>query len=158
MWRALNPWSRAGLALSAAVGAAALGNAAYAQAAPAVCARAEFEAVVDDAGTVLREMTQKNSATFQAKLRALKVKRNWTQDQFVAEGTRFVQNEKIASLDETSARLLDAINRSDGANGSEPHDDCAHLTTMKADLTALVAVQNEKWSYMFATIDAELTK
>lgn len=147
-----------GSAAAMAVLAIGTGSIVYAQTVPAVCARAEFESVVDDAGAVLRDMTQKNSAAFQQKLRALKSKRNWSQEQFVAEGTRFVQNDKITVLDEKTANLLDKINRTDGTPGSEATGDCNHLAAMKSDLTALVALQNEKWTYMFVTINAELAK
>lgn len=130
---------------------------AVAQAAPtAACARTEFEAVVDDAGEALRVLTQKNSPTFQGKLRALKVKRGWTHEQFLAEGVRFVRDETIAGFEQKSSVLLAKINGA-GAD-TKAAADCAQLAALQSDMRALVAIQDEKWSYMFSTIDAELAK
>ena len=122
------------------------------------CARGEFESVVDDAGEILRTLNQKNSPAFQAKLRALKDKRGWSHDQFLAEGTRFVRDEKIAAFEEKSATLLAKINGAGGDVVKTTGGDCARLADLKADMSALVGIQNEKWMYMFATIDAALAQ
>ncbi len=120
------------------------------------CARSDFESVVDDAGQVLRQLTQKHSPPFQAKLRALKDRRGWTHDQFVSEGMRFVRDDKITALEERSGQLLAKINGS-GAEGAGSVD-CTLLEALKSDMSALVSIQVEKWDYMFTTIDAELAK
>ena len=48
------------------------------------CSKTEFEVVVEDAAAGLRELNAKNKPAFQDKLRQLKTKRAWTQDQFLA--------------------------------------------------------------------------
>ena len=127
--------------------------------APETCARTDFEAVVDDAGEALRQLTQKNSPAFQAKLRALKDKRGWSHDQFVVEGVRFVRDDKITGFEAQSTTLLARINgAADQAGGTAAAVDCAQLAALKADMAALVAIQVEKWTYMFGNIDAELEK
>lgn len=126
--------------------------------APVACARADFEAVVDDAGEALRQLTQKNSPQFQAKLRALKEKRNWTNEQFMAEGARFVRDDRIAALEDKSSNLLAKINGAGGEAGNAQAVDCKRLDSLKSDLTALIAIQQEKWTYMFTNIEAELGK
>jgi hypothetical protein len=123
----------------------------------AQCTRAAFEAVVASAADALRAITQKNSPDFQAKLRALKEKRGWSHDQFLAEGTIFVRDEKILSFDEKSGDLLARINDA-GGNASETQDNCGHLVELKAHMAALVDLQTAKWTYMFANINAELSK
>lgn len=120
------------------------------------CQRTDFEAVVDGAAETLRSLTQQHSPVFQAKLRQLREKRGWGHEQFLAEGAKFVRDEKIAEYDDKSEQLLARIN-SAGDGGSKTPD-CSLLTTLKANMTALVETQNAKWSYMFGKIDTELTK
>ena len=123
-----------------------------------ICVRADFEAIVDGTGETLRAVTQKNSPAFQAKLRALKDKRGWSHEQFLAEGARFVADTKISDYDGRSSTLLAKINGAGDEAGSGAAVDCVRFGTLKADLAALVAIQNEKWAYMFGNIDAELSK
>jgi hypothetical protein len=144
--------------LGAAIVLAASATLAVAQTpAPLSCARTEFESAVDEAGEVLRTLTQKNSPVFQSKLRALKDKRAWSHDVFLAEGARFVRDDTISAFEEKSANLLAKINGA-GAIVNATATDCARLADLKADMIALVEIQNEKWTYMFTTIDAELAK
>jgi hypothetical protein len=123
----------------------------------APCARADFEAVVAGAADALRTITQKNSPSFQAKLRALKDKRNWSHEQFLADGARFVRDDKIVSFDEKSGDLLARINDA-GGNAGETQGNCGQLAELKANMAALVDLQTAKWVYMFANIDAELAR
>ena len=53
--------------------------------APATCTKTEFESAVDHAAEALRELNNKNRPEFQAKLRKLKEKRAWSDDQFMKE-------------------------------------------------------------------------
>ena len=122
------------------------------------CARAEFEAVVDDAGEALRRLTQKNTPDFQARLRALKEKRGWSHEQFMAEGATYVRDDEIAGYDEKSATLLARINGAGGDVTNAGATDCARLAELKANMGALVELQNAKWAHMFGKIDAELAK
>lgn len=145
------------LAPAVCLGVMALPASGHAQT-PANCARADFEAVVDDAGEALRQLTQKNSPQFQAKLRALKEKRGWSNEQFLTEGARFVRDDKIAALEDKSSGLLAKINDAGGEAGNATAVDCKRLDGLKSDLAALVAIQQQKWAYMFTNIDAELAK
>ena len=135
-----------------------MGTDGAAAAAEASCARTDFEAVVDDAGEKLRELTQKNSPAFQAKLRLLKDKRGWSHDQFMAEGVRFVRDEKIAEFEAQSSTLLAKINGAGAEAGGATAVDCSQLAALQADMAALVSLQVEKWSYMFGSIETELAK
>jgi hypothetical protein len=117
------------------------------------CDRGEFEAVVDQASQTLVLLTQKNTPTFQGKLRSLKDKRNWTPDQFVKEGSPFVRDDQIAAYDDKSEQLLIKINSQGDAKA-----DCKVLGELKAAMAALLETQNAKWAYMFDKIDKELAK
>ena len=124
--------------------------------AQATCERTEFETVVTSAADALRAITQQNSPPFQAKLRALKDKRGWSHEQFMAEGARFVRDDKITAFDEKSGDLLARIN--DAGGGAPSQGNCAQLADLKANMAALVEIQTAKWSYMFANIDTELAR
>jgi hypothetical protein len=117
------------------------------------CARAEFEAVVDQASSTLVGITQKNTPVFQGKLRQLKDKRGWSHADFMSQGAPLVRDSTIAGFDATSEDLLNKIN-TQGSTGA----DCAMLNELKASMTALVDAQNAKWVYMFGKIESELAK
>ncbi len=122
------------------------------------CAKADFEAVVGTASSTLREMTARNTPTFQEKLRDLKDKRRWTYEQFVTEAAPLVADEKIAEYDAKSVEFLTKINAlgSEGAGGTKA--DCGLLEKLRLDLAALVDTQTQKWSYMFGKLEAEMVK
>jgi hypothetical protein len=124
----------------------------------ASCSKAAFETVVDDAAEVLRNLNAKNKPLFQEKLRQLKEKRGWTQDQFLTEAAPFVKDETIEIHDRTSSEILAQIS-SLGQEGTEAKNpDCTMLSELDGLMKSLVTSQTEKWTYMFAKIDAELAK
>lgn len=120
------------------------------------CGRTDFEAVVEEAATGLRDLNTQNKPAFQDKLRQLKTKRAWTHDQFLREAAPFVRDDKIAELDQRIEELLSAIATmgQEGASAKKP--DCALLLELRARMKVLVETQTEKWSYMFSKIEQEL--
>ena len=141
-------------AIIAVAGVSALVGGAAAQ----TCAKADFEAVVSGASTTLRDMTASNTPTFQEQLRQLKDKRGWSYEQFVTEAAPLVADEKIADFDAKSIDYLTRINTmgSEATGGSKP--DCRLLDSLKANMSALVDTQTQKWAYMFSKLEAELAK
>lgn len=125
---------------------------------PAACAKADFEAVVDEAAAALRDLNQKHKPDFQERLKALKDKRGWGHDQFMKEAAPFVKDAAIAGFETKSSELLDQISTlgQDGAAAKSP--DCALLSELKARMKLLVEIQGQKWSYMFGKLDVELGK
>jgi hypothetical protein len=123
-----------------------------------VCAKADFEAVVDDAAGALRDLNMQNKPAFQEKLRQLKDKRGWTHDAFLNEAAPFVRDDKIAVYDQDSERLLADISTlgQEGADAATP--DCALLADLKTRMQTLVDTQTAKWTYMFAKLDAALAQ
>jgi len=73
------------------------------------CSKADFESVVDEAGDALRGLAQQNTPPFQAKLRQLKTKRGWSDEQFLAEAEPLVRDETIAGFDRKSDELVSRI-------------------------------------------------
>ena len=133
---------------------------ALSQAVPAAtCAKADFEAVVNAAGAALRELAQQNTPVFQAKLRQLKDKRSWSNDEFLKQAEPLVRDEKIAVYDKKSEELVARITGG-GPQSETPAagPDCALLTGLQAALKLLVETQQAKWTHMLAKVDQELAK
>jgi hypothetical protein len=134
---------------------------AFAQTAPSAgqCAKADFEALVNAAGAALRELAQQNTPVFQGKLRQLKEKRSWSNDEFLKQAEPLVRDETIAGYDKTSEELV--IRITGGGNQGETAaaaPDCTLLASLQADLKLLVETQKAKWTHMLAKVDAELGK
>jgi hypothetical protein len=127
-------------------------------AAAADCTRADFEGVVDAAAGTLRDMNAANKPKFQDKLKQLRDKRGWTQDQFVKEATPLVVDERIAGFDQQSAALLERIAAGGEAGAASFTPDCAMLESLKGAMKVLVETQTAKWHYMMGRVDAELAK
>jgi hypothetical protein len=122
------------------------------------CAKIDFEAVVNEAGSALRDLNRQNTPAFQAKLRELKDKRSWSNDQFLKEAEPFVRDGEIVAFDQKSEQLLNRITGGgqQGDSGSSP--DCGQLTELRTALKSLVDTQKAKWTYMFGKLDKELGK
>jgi hypothetical protein len=121
------------------------------------CAKADFEAVVKEAGAALNDLNTKNTPVFQAKLRALKDKRKWTNEQYLKEAAPLVGDETIAGFDKISQELVGRITGAGQAEGPAAAD-CARLGALRADLKTLIETQQAKWTHMFAKIEKELAK
>jgi len=133
---------------------AVLAGAAGAQAAePARCVRDDFYAAVDEAAAALRELNQKNRPEFQDRLRRLKDKRGWSQDQFIAEAAPFVRDSEIEAFDARSDEALRKITEMGQEGGRAKSPDCRLLAELRGYMQALVEIQTAKWTYMFGKID-----
>jgi hypothetical protein len=124
----------------------------------AACAKADFEAVVNEAGAALRDLNRQNTPTFQAKLRDLKDKRGWSNDQFLKEAEPFVRDGEIVTYDQKSEQLLTRITGAGQQGASDTGPDCGLLAELRAALKSLVDTQKAKWTYMFGKIEKELAK
>jgi hypothetical protein len=124
----------------------------------AACAKEDFEAVVNAAGAALRDLAQQNTPVFQAKLRQLKDKRSWSNDEFIKQAEPLVRDERIADFDKKSEELVARITGGGGRSDAEPAPDCSVLTGLQADLKRLVETQQAKWTHMLAKVEQELAK
>ena len=122
------------------------------------CSKADFESVVDEAASALRTLAQQNTPPFQAKLRQLKAKRSWSDDQFLKEAEPLVRDDKIADFDQKSETLLLRITDGGQAGASAGAPDCDLLAGLRASMGTLVETQQAKWTYMFGKIEQELRK
>jgi hypothetical protein len=125
----------------------------------AVCAKADFEAVVNAAGAALRDLTQQNRPVLLGKLHQLKDKRSWTSDEFPKQVQAIVSDETTAGFDKKSEELVARISSGGGRGEAETAaPDCTLLTGLQADLKLLVETQQAKWAHTFARIDQELAR
>jgi hypothetical protein len=124
------------------------------------CAKADFEAVVNAAGVALRDLAQQNTPVFQGKLRQLKDKRSWSNDEFMKQAEPLVRDEAIAGFDKKSEELVVRITGAGTAQGEAvtAAPDCSVLASLQADLKLLVETQQAKWTHMLSKVDAELGK
>lgn len=145
-----------GCAFRAAIAALALSVSATARA--QTCTKEDFETVVDEAAAALRDLTGKNKPEFQEKLRQLKEKRGWNQDQFLKEAAPYVKDAEIEVYDKKSNELLAKISSmgQEGAEAAVP--DCTMHAELQSLMQLLVESQTAKWTYMFGKLDTELAK
>lgn len=124
----------------------------------AACSRGDFEGVVSEVALALRNLNQSNRPAFQSKLRMLKEKRGWSQDDFLKLAAPIVQDEKITAYDKKTGEALDQINTMSVVAGGSDAADCEKLGELKGRMGALIELQKERWQYMFSRLDAELAK
>ncbi len=132
---------------------------AVAQDAGGACDKSQYEVVVDEAGAALRALNQNHKPVFQEKLRELKDKRGWSNDEFLTQAAPFVKDDAIDVFDTKSNGLLAEISgggEQEAAAAKAP--DCALLLELRAKLKVLVETQSAKWSYMFEKLATELAK
>jgi hypothetical protein len=122
------------------------------------CSKADFEAVVDEAAAGLRELTRENTPPFQGKLRQLKAKRGWSNDQFLKEAEPYVRDETIAAFDRKAEDFLLRITSGGQSQAAAVAPDCALLADLHAAMKSLVETQKAKWAYMFQKLDRDLAK
>lgn len=122
------------------------------------CQRADFEAVVDESASALRELNQTNKPAFQDKLRLLKERHGWSHDEFLKQAAPYVQDDRISEFDARSSELLARIMAmgQEGAVAKTP--DCAMLAELRQLMKALIGVQQEKWAYMFTKLETALVR
>lgn len=133
-------------------------SAAETPAAPASCTKRDFETVVDQAAGALRDLNIQNRPRFQEKLRQLKDRRAWSEDQFLQEAAPFVKDAEIDTFDRRTSELLGRITSLGDEGTASATPDCGLFQVLRGHMNALVETQNAKWSYMFRKIDAELAK
>ena len=113
---------------------------------------------MNEAGAALRDLNRQNTPRFQGKLRELKDKRGWGNDQFLKEAEPFVRDEEIVAYDQKSEELLNRITGGGQQGASARRPTARVLAELRAAMKVLVETQKAKWTHMFAKIDKELAK
>lgn len=122
------------------------------------CTKQDFETVVDQAASALRDLNLQNRPRFQEKLRQLKSNRAWSDEQFMQEAAPFVKDAQIDAFDQRTADLLGRIASMGDEGTASATPDCGLYQVLRGHMNQLVETQNAKWSYMFRKIDTELGK
>jgi hypothetical protein len=134
------------------------GSGLRAQGTDTTCQKEDFEVVVETTAESLRDLNNKNRPEFQEKLRELKAKRNWNQNEFMEKAAPFVRDDKTEVYDKSTDELLSAISSMGREGASAASPDCAMLLELRARMKVLVDTQTAKWNYMFEKLNAELAK
>jgi hypothetical protein len=129
---------------------------AEAAAATGTCSKTDFETVVDQSAAALRDLNLQNRPRFQEKLRALRDKKSWSQDQFLKEAVPYVKDDQIDAFDRKTSELLTKITSMGDEGSASATPDCNLYQGLRANMSELVDTQNAKWTYMFRKIDAAL--
>lgn len=114
---------------------------------------------MDEAGSTLRKINGRQKPEFQAKLRALREKRKWSDEEFRTKALPYVQDETITEFDDRIRQSLFEITNlgtTDEEPGAAP--DCSLLEELRASLSNLVSSLEAKWAHMFAKIDKALAE
>jgi len=165
MWRSIVAIGAAG---GVCIGGAAAQDASQAPLAPpsgsgtavaaGSCSKTDFETVVDQSAAALRDLNLQNRPRFQEKLRALRDKRGWSQDQFLKEAVPYVKDDQIDAFDRKTSELLTKITSMGDEGSASATPDCNIYQGLRANMSELVDTQNAKWAYMFKKIDAALSE
>lgn len=129
---------------------------AAAAAATGTCSKSDFETVVDQSAAALRDLNLQNRPRFQEKLRALRDKKSWSQDQFLKEAVPYVKDDQIDAFDRKTSELLTKITSMGDEGSASATPDCNLYQGLRSNMSELVDTQNAKWTYMFRKIDAAL--
>lgn len=138
-------------------------------AAAAECDRQAFAAVVSQAGGELAAMNEAQKKIFQEKLLLLRTRQGWSDTDYVAKATPFVQDSRIAAFDESNKALLGKIPQLGAGAAPEPAlagaaassggpdaQHCAMLVELRALMSTMVENTRAKWGYMLGKVDGAL--
>lgn len=120
------------------------------------CTKTDFETVVDQSAAALRDLNIQNRPRFQEKLRALRTKKSWTEDQFLKEAVPYVKDDQIDTFDRRTNELLNLIASMGDEGTASATPDCGLYQVLRGHMSQLVETQNAKWAYMFRKIDGAL--
>lgn len=133
------------------------------------CGREAFAAVVGQVGAELAALNDSQKKIFQDKLAQLKTRQGWSDADYVAKATPFVQDTRIAAFDESNKALLGKIPQlgagaaqapalagaiPSGAGPEGQH--CAMLAELRGLMAGMVENTRAKWGYMVGKVDAAL--
>ncbi len=134
-----------GIAVAALAGLMAISALAQAQdavppgpaveAAPAACTKTDFETVVDQSAAALRDLNIQNRPRFQEKLRALRTKQAWTEDQFLKEAVPYVKDDEIDAYDRRTNELLNKIASMGDEGTASATPDCGLYQVLRGHMS-----------------------
>ncbi len=135
------------------------------------CGRDAFATVVSKAGADLTAMNAANKLRLHEKLQLLKARAGWSDGDYVANATPFVQDETIATFDARHNALIAKVSQlgkpaqaAASMAGLAPSLDsagskrCALVEQLQALMGDVVDNTRAKWGYVTGKVDAALQK
>lgn len=119
------------------------------------CGREALTAIVAQASKALTIMNKDKTASFQLRLKELKAKRRWTDEQLLQEAAPIVKNPSVAAFDTKTKAIFGQIT---GLGSEQAQPTCAMRDKLNELLAALVKNNVEKWALIMDAVDAELSK
>lgn len=119
------------------------------------CTKEDFAKAVDEAGAALRDYNSKAAPQLSDKLRQLRTRKGWKDDDYERMALDHLHDARIAGLDQKANELLakvDELGTTEDTAGLE----CGKLAELKASSLELLAVMKAKSKYLIGKIDAEL--
>ena len=135
----------------AALAAAVLGE--TPQAAAQACTADQLAAAVDNAGARLRDLTRANQPKIEAKIKALAVKRGWSEAEAQEQALGAITDARMDDLDRTANELLARIDQL-GVLPANAVPECGRIQDIEASGLELQAAVRAKSAYVMTRLDA----
>ena len=119
------------------------------------CKPEDFGTAVDNAGASLRAYNLEAAPRLQARIKVLATKKGWNDQEAEDSAIVYLQDSRIAKLDETANTLLAKIDTLGRLEPGQPVD-CTKLEELKTAGIELLAVMKAKSTYLVSKIDAEV--
>jgi hypothetical protein len=117
------------------------------------CTADQISAAVDQAGDALRAITQANQPRLEQRLKALKVRRGWTEAEAEDKAYAELADARTAELDQTANELLARIDQL-GNLPANAVPECGRLQELEAASLELQATVKAKSAYMLSRLDS----
>jgi len=119
------------------------------------CTRAQLGRVIDESDEALRKANQDASPRLMAKLRQLRDRKGWPEEDYEAKAYEYLEDEKVRALDDQAKLLLARVDElSEEKVNAEPS--CARIGDLQAAFSELKATVQAKSAYLIGKIDKEL--
>jgi hypothetical protein len=128
--------------------------AAQGQTATPACTADDFAKTVDGVGATLRTFNGEAAPRLQARLKVLKDKNGWGDDDYEDKAIVSLQDQRLETLDGTANELLARIDTLGRVDAGQPAD-CTRLEELKTVGIELLAVMKAKSAYLVAKIDQQ---
>ncbi len=119
------------------------------------CKAEDFGTTVDSAGASLRAYNLEAAPRLQARIKVLAAKKGWNDQEIEDSAIVYLQDSRIAKLDETANSLLARIDTLGRLEPGQPVD-CTKLEELKTAGIELLAVMKAKSTYLVSKIDTEV--
>lgn len=124
------------------------------------CGPEVLKRIVGQASKALTIMNKDKTASFQQRLRELKRKRGWTDQQMLSLAAPIVENEAVAQYDQRTKGIYAQISSLGKADVGKVDRDGRCVVRDKLDslLTELVENNVQRWAMITDALEAELAK